>query len=73
VSSSILSVLELTASGAGIGILPLFLASGHSDLMPLTEALEDAQTDVWLLAHPESRHLRRVSATYAHLAQAIRL
>jgi DNA-binding transcriptional LysR family regulator len=71
--SSILSVLELTALGAGIGILPLFLASGRSDLMPLTEALDDAQTNVWLLAHPESRHLRRVSATYAHLAQAIRL
>ncbi len=70
---SILSVLEFTALGIGVGILPLFLGEGRRDLVRLTDALTDAETDLWLLAHPESRHLRRVSVTYTHLSQAIRL
>jgi DNA-binding transcriptional LysR family regulator len=71
--SSILSVLELTALGLGVGILPTFLAAPRDDIVPLTDALADAETELWLLTHPESRHLRRVATTYAHLAQSIQL
>lgn len=71
--SSIMSVLELTALGLGVGVLPLFLAAHRRDVVPLTDALADAETELWLLTHPESRHLRRVAATYTHLAQALRL
>lgn len=70
---SIQSVLELVALGLGVGIVPLFLAEGRSDLTRLTEPLADAETELWLLAHPESRHLRRVSTVYAHLAQQVQL
>ncbi len=71
--SSILSVLELVALGLGVGIVPLFLAEGRRDVVRLTEALDEAETELWLLTHPEARHLRRVGAVYAHLAQAMRL
>jgi len=68
---SILSVLELVALGMGVGIVPLFLAQGRTDVVQLTEPLDECETELWLLAHPESRHLRRVSAVYSHLSQAI--
>lgn len=71
--SSILSVLELVALGMGVGIVPLFLAEGRSDVVRLTEPLEDCETELWLLTHPESRHLRRVAAVYGHLAQTLQL
>jgi DNA-binding transcriptional LysR family regulator len=71
--NSILSVLELVALGLGVGILPLFLAAGRSDLVRLTEALDECETDLWLLTHPEARHLRRVGAVYSHLAEAMEL
>lgn len=71
--SSILSVLELVALGLGVGVVPLFLADGRSDLVRLTEALDECETELWLLTHPESRHLRRVGAVYSHLAQALAL
>ncbi|MBL8483326.1 MAG: LysR family transcriptional regulator [Rhodocyclaceae bacterium] len=71
--SSIQSVLELTALGLGVGIFPMFLAARRNDVRPLSAALDEAETELWLLAHPESRHLRRVAVTYAHLAEAIRL
>ena len=71
--NSILSVLELVALGLGVGIVPLFLADGRNDVVRLTEALDECETDLWLLTHPESRHLRRVGVVYSHLAQAMNM
>jgi DNA-binding transcriptional LysR family regulator len=71
--SSILSVLEMVALGLGVGVLPLFLADPRKDVVRLTEALEECETDLWLLTHPDARHLRRVGTVYSHLAQAIDL
>ena len=71
--NSILSVLELVALGLGVGIVPLFLADGRSDVVRLTEPLDECETDLWLLTHPELRHLRRVAEVYAHLAQAMNM
>lgn len=70
---SILSVLELVALGMGVGIVPLFLADGRKDVMRLTDPLDECETELWLLTHPESRHLRRVGAVYAHLARTMTL
>jgi DNA-binding transcriptional LysR family regulator len=72
-TSSVQSVAEMVAQGMGIGILPLFLAEPRSDLRRLTEPLDDCATDLWVLTHPESRHLKRISTVYLSLAQAIRL
>ena len=69
--SSILSVLELVALGLGVGVVPLFLAEGRSDVVQLTEPLDECQTELWLLTHAESRHLRRVGAVYSHLAHTM--
>jgi DNA-binding transcriptional LysR family regulator len=66
---SILTVAELVGKGLGIGILPLFLARGRDDLVQISHVLDEAQTSLWLLTHPESRHLRRVAAVYGYLAQ----
>lgn len=71
--NSILSVRELVGLGLGVGVLPLFLVDGAKDLLRLTDPLDECDTDLWLLTHPESRHLRRVSAVYGHLAQALAL
>lgn len=71
--NSILTVAELVALGLGVGILPLFLAEPRKDLRRLTDPLDESQTELWLLTHPESRHLRRVATVYGHLAQHITL
>ena len=66
-------MLELVALGLGAGIVPLFLANGRKDVVRLTPPLGDAATELWLLTHPEARHLRRVSVVYAHLAATLTL
>jgi DNA-binding transcriptional LysR family regulator len=70
---SILSVLELVALGLGVGVVPLFLAEGRKDLVRLTDPLPECESELWLLTHPDARHLRRVGAVYAHLAKAVPL
>ena len=71
--NSIMTVAELVEQNLGVGVLPLFLARSRPGLRQLTEELADAETDLWLLTHAESRHLRRIAAVYAHLAGAIQL
>ena len=64
---------EMVGLGMGVGILPLVMAQERRDLVTLRD-LEDAnQSELWLLTHPESRHLRRIAVVYGHLAQTLRL
>lgn len=70
---SILSVLELVALGLGVGIVPLFLAEQRDDLVRLSEPLDECDTPLWLLTHPDARHLRRIAVVYSHLGESIRL
>lgn len=70
---SILTVAELVGQGAAIGLIPVFLARDRSDLRQLTDVLDECQTELWLLTHADSRHLRRVSAVYSSLLENLEL
>ena len=65
--------MEAVAAGLAVGIVPLFLARTYTDVVALTEPLDECETDLWLLAHPESRHLRRIAVVAAGLAQRVQL
>ena len=71
--TSILTVMELVGLGLGVGVVPQFLAKAHPNLVPLTDVLDECQTELWLLTHLDSRHLRRVSTVYGHLSRALSL
>jgi DNA-binding transcriptional LysR family regulator len=71
--NSILTVMELVEAGLGVGVLPLFLAQPREGLIQLTDILDECQTELWLLTHPESRHLRRVAAVFRHLSEQMTL
>jgi DNA-binding transcriptional LysR family regulator len=72
-TNSILAVMEAVAAGLAIGIVPLFLARAYADVIALTEPLDECESDLWLLAHPESRHLRRIAVVASGLAERIEL
>ena len=69
----IVGVVDAVRAGLGVGIVPLFMLQAEPELQPLTDPLEGCESLLWLLAHPESRHLRRIAAVYQHLADGIRL
>jgi DNA-binding transcriptional LysR family regulator len=69
----ICAVVDAVRAGLGVGALPLFMLQREPDLVPLGEPLQGCQSELWLLAHPESRHLRRIAAAYQHFGETIRL
>lgn len=71
--NSIQAVLEGIACGLGVGILPLFLAHARRDVLQVSPVLDECETQLWLLYHPESRHLRRIATVVQHLAAAVSL
>lgn len=69
----IVAVVDAVKAGLGVGIVPLFMLEREPQLLALADPLEGCDSELWLLAHPESRHLRRIAAVYQHFAQNIRL
>lgn len=69
----IVGVADAIKVGLGVGILPVFMLDAEPRLKLLSGPLEGCESSLWLLAHPESRHLRRIAAVYQHLGDAIRL
>jgi DNA-binding transcriptional LysR family regulator len=69
----IVAVADAVKAGLGVGIVPLFMMEGEPQLVALSDPLEGCDSQLWLLAHPESRHLRRIAAVYQHFAESIRL
>jgi DNA-binding transcriptional LysR family regulator len=69
----IVAVIDAVKAGLGAGIVPQFILAHEPQLVALADPLEGGDSQLWLLAHPESRHLRRIAAVYQHFAQAIRL
>jgi DNA-binding transcriptional LysR family regulator len=69
----IVGVVDAIKAGLGVGIVPLFMLDVEPRLRAIDGPLDGCESLLWLLAHPESRHLRRIAAAYQHLAEAIRL
>jgi DNA-binding transcriptional LysR family regulator len=69
--NSVMSVCALVAAGLAVGVLPVFLARGRPELVQVTPPLDEAESQLWVLAHPDARHLPHVSAVYAHLGEAL--
>ena len=62
---------EMVGMGMGVGILPVVMAQERRDLVTLRDLQDANQSELWLLTHPESRHLRRIAVVYGHLAQTL--
>jgi DNA-binding transcriptional LysR family regulator len=71
--NSIQSVMEAVHTGLGVGIIPLFLAARHPSLLQLSEPLDECETQLWLLTHPDFRTFRRVATVFDYLADTITL
>lgn len=69
----IVGVVDAINAGLGIGVVPQFMLAVEPQMKALTEPLEGCESMLWLLAHPESRHLRRIAAVYQHLGDTLRL
>ena len=69
--------LSMVRSGLGIALLPAFLEEELPELQPLTPAVTELQTPLWLLTHPELKNTTRIKVlmrafgpALAHAVQA---
>lgn len=70
-ANSMLTLAQLVEQGFGVGVLALFHAQRYAGLVQLTAPLEGCQVELWLLSHPESRHLPRIAQTAAKIAASV--
>lgn len=71
--NTILGVAEAMRAGLGVAIIPRFMVKPFDNIVALSDTLAECSTDLWLLTHPESRHLRRVSLMFSELGAALGL
>lgn len=68
-ATSVLAQLEMTRRGAGIGLLPAFLAAGQPDLVRVLPAEASAVLTFWMSARPENLRRSEVVAAAAAIEQ----
>ena len=54
--------LALLRTGLGVALLPEFMAEGEDDLLALSSPIEELQSPLWILTHPDLRNTARVRA-----------
>ncbi len=54
--------LALLRTGMGVALLPEFMALDNDDLVALSAPIEELQTPLWILTHPDLRNTARVRA-----------
>ena len=54
--------LALLRTGIGVTLLPEFVAQDAGDLVPMSAPIEELQTPLWVLTHPDLRNTARVRA-----------
>lgn len=67
--NSMLTAAQAIEAGVGVGVMALFHARPNKALVPASPTLEHCDIGLWLLTHPESRHLRRIVTVARHIEQ----
>ncbi|MGL4290958.1 MAG: LysR family transcriptional regulator [Phreatobacter sp.] len=69
--NTVLGLADAVAAGAGIGVLPWFIAQTFPDLVALSEPRSEHSGALWLLTHPDLRNTARVRTFMDHVALEI--
>jgi DNA-binding transcriptional LysR family regulator len=70
--SNVITQLTAVAGGAGIGVLPHFMARQQAGLVRLLPDQVRLQRSYWLVTHADTRDLARIKATVDFLLAAVR-
>lgn len=69
---SLVAMVDAVAAGWGVGFLLCPLAEARSGLVRIEEPMPALDTQLWVLTHPDLRHVARIRALTEHLAAALR-
>ena len=69
--NSVHSIAEAIRQGLGVGVAPLFMMDGDARMELLLGPLDALETELWILAHPDVRHLQRVKLYFDYLREVL--
>ncbi len=70
-STSILAQVEAVRAGAGLAVLPAFLAAQDADLVPVLPDTARFTRTFWMSMPAENKQVARMQATWAFLREAV--
>ena len=69
---SVLGMQSAVRHGAGIAVLPCYLGDANEALLRLSDPIGELTTQLWLLTHPDLRHVARVRAFMEVMTEGVR-
>jgi DNA-binding transcriptional LysR family regulator len=70
-STNLIAQLKATVAGAGLCILPCFIARAEPQLVPVLPDEVSLTRSFWLIIHEDLRRLARISATADFIVEAV--
>lgn len=70
-SSNLVAQLQATLAGAGLCMLPDFLAAGFPALVPVLPDTVEFRRTFWLVMHEDTRHLARIRLAADFIREAV--
>ena len=64
-------MVSMLRTGLGIGVLPVFAAANEPDLLPVSAAIGELTTPLWILTHPDLRRTARIQAFMHSVGDAV--
>ncbi|VXC62084.1 LysR family transcriptional regulator [Massilia sp. 9I] len=71
--NSVLSVAGAVIHGMGVGVVPLAVLRDHPLVEIVDGPIAELETELWALAHPDTRHLQRMKVMFEFLRNALDL
>ncbi len=68
---SLVAMVDAVAAGVGVGMLLTPLAEARRELVQIEPPLPQLDTQLWVLTHPDLRHVARVRALTDHLFESL--
>ncbi len=71
--NSVLSVAGAVIHGMGVGVVPLAVLRDHPLVEIVDGPIPELETELWALAHPDTRHLQRMKVMFEFLRGSLGL
>lgn len=71
--NSVLSVAGAVVNGMGVGVVPLALLRDNPLVEIVDGPIAELETELWALAHPDTRHLQRMKVMFEFLRNGLEL
>lgn len=70
-ANAVLTIKYLVAQGVGLGAMPCMMGDAYPGLVRISEPNRDWDSQLWLLTHPDLRHVARVRAVMDFLGDEL--